>query len=198
VTSSPVPGAAGPVGSTAFARVASRTVYRGRSTIRIETIRDASGTTFEREIVAHADAVAMVAVDAEDRVALVRQYRHAVAGDLLEIPAGTLDVPGEAPEEAARRELAEEAGLASAHLVPLGRVWNSAGWCDEGTILFLATDLTAVPPPEGYAPRAEEAAMTVEWHPLDALHRAALDGTLTDAKTVIGVLRAVAVLRAGT
>ena len=180
--------------SAPFPVVASRVLLRARATVRIDTLADPAGGTFEREVVAHDDAVAMVAVDAEGRVALVRQYRHPTGTALLEIPAGTLDRPGEPPEDAAHRELAEEVGLAAGRLEDLGRIWNSAGWSDEATTLFLATDLRPAPPPPGYEAREEEAAMEVVWRPLPDLVRAAQDGTLDDAKTVIGVLRAAAVL----
>jgi len=191
------PAPSGPVGDGGYPVVGSRRPYRGRSSVRIDTLRDGDGTTFEREIVEHDDAVAVVAVDADGRVALVRQYRHATGGMLLEIPAGTLDVPGETPEAAVHRELAEEAGLAAGTLRPLGRIWNSSGWCDEATTLFLATGLRPAPAPAGYVPRAEEAAIRVEWRDLDALHRDVLDGTITDAKTVVGIVRARAALRGG-
>lgn len=180
-----------------FRVTASRHLLHARSSVRLDTLVAPDGTAFDREVVEHDDAVAMVAVDAEGRVALVRQYRHPTAGHLLEIPAGTLDVPGESVEAAARRELAEEAGLAAATLRPLGRVWNSAGWSDEATTLLLATELRPVPPPPGYAPRDEEAAIEVTWRPLADLVAEALDGRLTDAKTVIGVLRAGGVLGVG-
>lgn len=173
---------------------ASRHLLHARSSVRLDTLVDPEGSAFEREVVEHDDAVAVVAVDREGRVALVHQYRHPTGGHLLEIPAGTLDVPGESVEAAAHRELAEETGLAAGTLRPLGRVWNSAGWSDETTTLLLATDLRPVPPPEGFVPRAEEAAMEVIRRPLAELVAEALDGTLTDAKTVIGVLRAAAVL----
>jgi 8-oxo-dGTP pyrophosphatase MutT (NUDIX family) len=197
VTGASDPPAPGGDGRAGFALVGSRTLLRARSTVRLDTLRDADGTTFEREVVEHADAVAMVAVDDGGRVAMVRQYRHATGGMLLEIPAGTLDVPGETPEGAAHRELAEETGLAAGTLRELGRIWNSAGWCDEATTLFLATDLRPAPAPPEYVPRAEEAAMAVEWHDLEDLVRAAVAGALTDAKTVVGVLRASSALRGG-
>ena len=177
-----------------FRVVASRHLLHARSSVRLDTLVDGDGATFDREVVEHDDAVAVVAVDDARRVALVRQYRHPTSGHLVEIPAGTLDVPGESVEDAARRELAEEAGLAADHLRTLGRIWNSAGWSDEATTLLLATGLRPAPPPPGYLPRAEEAAIEVLWRPLDELVTAALDGSLRDAKTVVGVLRAAAAL----
>jgi 8-oxo-dGTP pyrophosphatase MutT (NUDIX family) len=187
----------GPHSPRAFAVVGSRHLLHARSSVRLDTLEGPDGATFEREVVEHDDAVAVVAVDADGRVALVRQYRHPTGAYLLEIPAGTLDVPGEPVEAAALRELAEEAGLAADELRPLGRVWNSAGWSDEATTLLLATGLRPVPPPAGYVPRAEEAVIEVTWRPLDELVHEALDGTLTDAKTIVGVLRAAAALDVG-
>ena len=192
------PGAGVDPRASGYAVVGTRRLLSARSSVRVDTLAEADGTTFEREIVEHADAVAIVAVDAEARVALVEQYRHATGGRLLEIPAGTLDVPGEAPAAAAARELAEEAGLAAGRWTPLGRVWNSAGWSDEATTLYLATELRPVPPPAGYVPRAEEAAMDVVWRRLEELVADAVDGTLTDAKTVVGLLRAAARLGVAT
>lgn len=104
---------------------------------------------------------------------------------------------GESSEDAAHRELAEEVGLATDELIALGGLWNSAGWSDERTELFLARRTRPAPVPEGFEATDEEAVMTVEWRALDALVRAALDGELEDAKTVVGVLRARAVLDAG-
>ena len=181
-----------------FRLTASRHLLHARSSVRVDALVGPDGTAFEREVVEHDDAVGVVAVDDAGRVALVRQYRHPTRGHLLEIPAGTLDVPGESAEAAAHRELAEEAGLAAEVLRPLGRVWNSAGWSDEATTLLLATGLRSVPPPDGYEPRAEEAAIEVVWRPLGDLVAEALDGALTDAKTVIGILRAASVLGVGT
>ena len=177
-----------------FRLLASRSLLRARSSVRIDTLVGADGASFDREVVEHDDAVGIVAVDDRGRVAILEQYRHPTSGHLLEIPAGTLDVPGEAADVAARRELAEEAGLAAAELRPLGRIWNSAGWSDEGTTLFLATDLAPAPAPPGFVPRAEEAAMRLHWRSLTELVAQALTGELTDAKTVVGVLRAAAVL----
>jgi len=179
-----------------FQTVSSTRGYRGFSSVRIDVVRGSAGE-FTREVVEHADAVAVVALDSSGRVALVRQYRHPLESLLLEIPAGTLDVAGESPEDAARRELAEEVGLAASELIPLGAVWNSAGWSDERTFLYLAPSTRSATRPEGFTAEDEEAEMAVEWWPLDHLVRAVLDGSVTDAKTIIAVLRAQAHLRAG-
>ena len=180
-----------------FRTVASEYRYRGFSSVRVDTVEGPEGR-FTREIVEHPDAVAVVALDDEGRVALVRQFRQPLGHDLLEIPAGTLDVPGESPAEAARRELAEEVGLAADVLVPLGRICNSAGWSDEVTTLFLAPSTRPAERPYGFTLEDEEATMTVEWWPLDTLVAEVLGGSIEDAKTAVGVLRARAVLSAGT
>jgi 8-oxo-dGDP phosphatase len=178
-----------------FRTLASRHAYRGFSSVRIDTVVNSSdGRTFTREVVEHGDAVAIVALDAEGRVALLEQFRQPLGTTLREIPAGTLDRPDEDPIAAAHRELAEEIGFASNRLLPLGTLWNSAGWSDERTSLFLALDLRPAARPEGFVLEDEEAAMTLSWRPLDEVVSAALEGRLTDAKTVVGVLRAQHVL----
>ena len=180
-----------------FRVIASSHPYRGFSAVRVDVLEGPDGT-FTREVVEHPDAVAIVALDAAGRVALVRQHRQPIGRDLLELPAGTMDVDGEAPEAAALRELAEEVGLAADVLEPLGTIVNSAGWSDECTILFLAQHTYAVAPPTGFVAADEEAVMTVEWRDLDAVVDDALAGAIEDAKTIIGVLRARAALdRAG-
>lgn len=176
-----------------FHTLTSQHLYRGFSSVRIDTIQGPSGR-FTREIVEHPDAVAIVALDADRRVALVRQHRQPVGHDLLEIPAGTLDIVGEDPVDAARRELAEEVGLSTDTLLPLGRMWNSAGWSDELTMLYLAPATRPAPRPDGFVLEDEEAVMSVEWVPLNDLVQAALEGAIEDAKTVVGVLRARAAL----
>jgi len=179
-----------------FRTVTSEHRYRGFSSVRVDVV-EGPGGNFTREVVEHPDAVAVVALDGEGRVALVRQYRHPLGTTLLELPAGTLDVVGESPERAAHRELAEEVGLAADRLLGLGVLWNSAGWSDERTALYLAPSTRPAPRPEGFEAEDEEALMSVEWLPLDDVVRAALAGELEDAKTVVGVLRARARLEAG-
>lgn len=179
-----------------FGTVSSRHEYVGRSSVRIDVVAGPAGE-FTREVVEHADAVAIVALDDEGRVALVRQHRQPTGHELLEIPAGTLDIDGEPPEAAAHRELAEEVGLAADRLVPLGSIWNSAGWSDERTTLYLAPTTRPAPRPDGFTAEDEEAAMRLEWWQLDVLVAAVLRGDIEDAKTVVGVLRAHAALEAG-
>lgn len=179
-----------------FRTVASRYAHRGFSSVRIDELDGPDGR-FTREVVEHPDAVAIVALDDARRVALVRQYRHPLGHTLLELPAGTLDVTGESPEAAAHRELAEEVGLAADVLVPLGALWNSAGWSDERTLLFLARTTRPTAAPDGFRAEGEEAAMTVEWWPLADLLDDVRRGAIEDAKTVVGIVRAAALLEDG-
>ncbi|MYG98080.1 MAG: NUDIX hydrolase [Acidimicrobiaceae bacterium] len=139
-----------------------------------------------RDVVHLRGAVAVVAVDGDD-VVLLRQYRTPVEGELLEIPAGTRDVGGEDPAGTARRELAEEAGLACESLEQLGTFFNSPGFCDELTHVFLATGLSEVPrEPDG----AEEEWMTIDRVGLDEAIEMIGRGQIRDAKTIIGLLLA--------
>ncbi|SVA08010.1 uncharacterized protein METZ01_LOCUS60864, partial [marine metagenome] len=142
-------------------------------------------------VIRHPGAVAVVAVDG-DEVVLVRQFRAALEAEMLEIPAGKLDVPGEPLEAAARRELVEEAGLDAPQLELLVRFHNSGGFCDEETSVFLATELVEATPE---AVSVEEQYLTVERVRLDDVHDLIADGTITDAKTVIGLLTALRRLR---
>ncbi len=116
----------------------------------------------------HPGAVVVVPVDGDDAL-LVRQYRVAVGGTILEVPAGKRDVPGEAPAATAARELEEEIGRRAGRLEPLCEFFNTPGFCDEYTYLFLATDLVEVP---RNAVSAEEAHMQIERVPLDRGRRA--------------------------
>jgi 8-oxo-dGTP pyrophosphatase MutT (NUDIX family) len=156
-------------------------VYRGRLVdVRVESFRHADGEVVKREIVRHQGAVGVVAYD-EEAVWLVRQPREAVGEELLEIPAGRLDVEGEQPAETARRELAEEIGRGARDWEPILSYYSSPGFTDERVHLFCATGL--------YEQRAEseenERIEVVPW-PLSQLARAIEQ--CRDAKTLIGLL----------
>lgn len=140
------------------------------------------GREVEREIIMHPGAVAMIPLVDEDHVCLVRNYRPTVAATLLEIPAGTLE-PGEAPEPAAVRELAEETGFRAKRWRKLAEFHPSPGVLSERMFLYLAQELT--PGPTDL--EEDECLQTeiVSWG--DAL-RWALDGTIRDAKTLVGIL----------
>ena len=145
-----------------------------------------AGERIERYVFRHPGAVGVVPVDGDD-VVLVRQFRPAVEMEMLELPAGKLDVPGEEPADAARRELVEEAGLDAPEMVELARFHNSVGFSDELTIVYLATNLIPTKP---MAVSVEERYLSVERVPLDQVLRLVAAGTITDAKTVIGLLAA--------
>jgi 8-oxo-dGTP pyrophosphatase MutT (NUDIX family) len=165
-----------------FEPLGGRTVYEGRIvTLRIERFRFPDGEEVEREIVRHQGAVGVLVHDDAD-LFLVRQPREAIDDpDFLEIPAGRLDVEGEAPLDAAKRELAEEIGRAAATWEPITDYVSSVGVMDEVVHLFHATDLTSASAESEHNERIE----IVRW-PLADLD-GAIDAT-RDAKTLIALL----------
>jgi ADP-ribose pyrophosphatase len=138
----------------------------------------------DQEVVRHPGAAAIVPVDGEGNVTLVRQYRYALDDWLLEVPAGTLR-PGEAVDGCARRELAEEAGLAAETLEPLGSIVTAPGFTDERIHLFLARGLRAVP-----QDLDDDENLRVERLPFAEAVRRARSGEIDDAKSVCALLRA--------
>jgi ADP-ribose pyrophosphatase len=154
----------------------SRTVYDGKL---IDVVVERWGEN-EREIVEHPGAVAIVAVDADDRVAFVRQLREPARARLLELPAGTLD-PGESPEECAHRELREETGLNGGTWTPLARFWTTPGFCRELMHVFVAEGVE-----RGEAMPAQDEELELVRIPAEDLD--AHLGELEDAKTLAGVL----------
>ncbi|HET9543606.1 MAG TPA: NUDIX hydrolase [Acidimicrobiales bacterium] len=170
-----------------FTKRGEREVWSGAVISVVQgTFVSPSGATFERDVVHHPGAVAVVPVDG-DEVVLVRQYRAAVDLEILEIPAGKRDVAGEAPELTAHRELAEEVGLTAGRLVKLAEFYNSIGFSDELSHVFLGTELSPVPDDRQ---GEEEEHMTVERIRLDDVPALVAAGELVDAKTVIGLLMA--------
>lgn len=157
-----------------------------RVSLSVIDVEGDDGSRHERALVSVPRAVAIVPVDGDD-VILVRQYRAPLDGTLLEIPAGTMDVEGEAAVDTARRELVEEAGFEAAHLEELVGFHNMAGCSDHLTTVYLATGLTAC---DHAREGPEEAGMTVERVELDAAVAMIGTGAITDAKTVIGLLLA--------
>ena len=148
------------------------------------------GTTAVRDIVQHVGAVAVVALDDDDNVVLVNQYRHPVGRRLWELPAGLIDVEGEPLVGAAARELAEEADLVAARWHLLAEVRTSPGYSNEKLRVFLARDQSPVPDADRYERRHEEAELTVEWVKLDDAVAMALRGEITNATCLVGVLAA--------
>src|SRR5215210_247180 len=146
----------------------SEQVYEGRViSLRRDTVTMPGGGSSVREIVHHPGAVAVVALDADGRVVLVRQYRHPVGRHLWELPAGLRDSDGEPPLETAKRELAEEAQLAAARWSLLTTSYSSPGFCDEQVLIYLAEELADVERPDGFVVEHEELDMTLDRVPLD-------------------------------
>ena len=177
-----------------FRRLAERELYRGPLiSVAVGTFAAPDGTTFERDVVHHPGAVSVVPVVSEgEAVILVRQYRAAVDRDLLEIPAGKRDVAEEPPEVTARRELEEEIGMRAGRLEKLAEFFNSPGFCDEHSFVFMALDLD---PCETSAQGVEEQHMTLEEVQLDAVPGLIASGRIVDAKTIIGLCLAREALR---
>jgi 8-oxo-dGTP pyrophosphatase MutT (NUDIX family) len=170
-------------------RIGSKTVYEGTiASVRIDRFRYGDGSEADREVVAHPGAVAVVAHD-DVHIYLVRQPREAVGeAAMLELPAGKLDVPGEAPLDCARRELAEEVGLEASGWTELKRFYTSPGFAEEQVTVYLATDLRWVE----HRPDPDERVEVAPW-PLDDL-----DGAIAecdDAKSLIGMLMLRDILR---
>jgi 8-oxo-dGTP pyrophosphatase MutT (NUDIX family) len=149
-------------------------------------VESAAGEEFDRHVVHHPGAVVVVPVIADEAL-MVRQWRVATGRDLLEVPAGKRDVDGEPPETTANRELEEEIGYVAGRLDKLCEFYNSPGFCDEYTHLFLATELEER---TRAAVSHEEAAMTIERVPLDRVDDLIASGELVDAKSIIGLLLA--------
>ncbi len=171
---------------TGFAKRGERVIHRGQIvTLAEATFVDPDGEEFQREVVHHPGAVSVVAVlDDGGTAVLVRQYRGPIEGVLLEIPAGKLDVDGEAPEVAAARELEEEVGWRPGRLEKLAEFYNSPGFCDERATVYLALDLVHCP---SSAQGVEERHMTIEHVALSDVPAMIADGRILDAKTIIGL-----------
>ena len=168
-----------------------RNVFTGRVlTLNLERVRLPNGRIAELEIAHHPGGAAVVALDDEGRVCLLRQYRHAAGGWLTELPAGKLD-GGEPPLECAQRELAEEAGVTARQWEKLGECFSSPGVLTEVLHLFLARDLA----PADARPEEHEV-FEASWIPLDEAVELAAKGQLRDAKSLIGLLWARERLRA--
>ena len=154
-----------------------------------DVVSTPSGGEMRRQYATHPGAVAIVPWDEEtDRIAVVRQYRHPVGMDLVEIPAGLLDVDGEAYRVAAERELAEEAELKAGRWDVLVDIVTTPGACEESLRIFLARDLSPTPRPDGFELEGEEAEMVRELVPRADLVDLAFSGGCQSPSLVAGLL----------
>jgi len=163
--------------------LSSQLIYEGRVVrLRVDTVQVSSGRETKREIVEHDDCVAIIAIDAEDNVLLVKQFRKPIEKELLEIPAGGID-PGESPEEAVKREMREETGYLPRKVAPLGGFYSAPGYATEYLYLYLATDLI---PSQLFAEDTEGISL-VRAAP-EEIPELISSGGICDAKSIAGLL----------
>ena len=163
--------------------LSSQLIYEGRAVkLRVDTVQMPGGRKTTREIIEHSDCVAIIAIDADDNILLVRQFRKPVEKELLEIPAGGID-PGEDPETTVSRELSEETGYQPQRLEKLGGFYSAPGYCSEYLYLYLATDLV---PHQLYAEDTEN--ITLVRVPISQIHSLITSGSICDAKSIAGLL----------
>ncbi len=161
----------------------SRTVYEGKIIkVKVDEVRLQNGLVATREVIIHPGAVAILAEDAEGRVLLVRQFRYAAAQELWELPAGKLE-PGEDPQLAAQRELAEEAGVVALRWRLLFSMYTAPGFCNEELWLWHALDLS----PGALAMDWDES-ISVQSFSRQELREMVEQGLIRDAKTLVGLL----------
>jgi 8-oxo-dGDP phosphatase len=176
------------VGEHEFDTVSSQTLYVGNIfALRTDEVRMPHGNIARREVVEHFGAVAILALDDDNNVMLVYQYRHPLGRRLWELPAGLLDLGGEPPHITAARELKEEAGLAAAEWRTLVDLDSTPGFSDESVRVYLATGLTDVGRPEAHD---EEADLTLRWFPLEDAVRKVFSGEIVNSIAVAGILAA--------
>ncbi len=167
--------------------VTTRQIFKGRIIeLRVDDVALPNGRSVSLDIVHHPGAAAIVAIDSDGTVPLLRQFRHAVGGYIWEVPAGTLG-SGEAPEACARRELQEETGLAASEWTALGSIVTTPGFCDERIHLFLARHLKETP-----QALDDDEVLTVTRVPFARALEMVRDGTIEDAKSIAALTRAAA------
>ena len=163
--------------------VESKRIYQGKVVaLRIDTVQLPNGRVTTREIVEHGDSVAIVPLDDDGNVVLVRQYRKPVEGTLLEVPAGSVD-EGEDPAACATRELSEETGYITSRIEPLASFYMTPGFCTERMHVFLATGLT----PGKAHPESDEHIQVV-LVPLAEVQDIIRRGEVQDAKSIVSLL----------
>ncbi|MBQ9492628.1 MAG: NUDIX hydrolase [Oscillibacter sp.] len=160
-------------------------VFKGRIfSVHVDKVRLPNGETSTREVIEHGGGAAILALDENDNVLVVTQYRYTFGRTLLELPAGKLD-PGEDPAAAALRELKEETGAVPDTFLPLGRILPSPGCYSERLYLYLARGLRL-----GEQHLDHNEFLNVARIPFEEMVRRCLDGEIEDAKTVVAVLKA--------
>jgi 8-oxo-dGTP pyrophosphatase MutT (NUDIX family) len=169
-----------------FETVSSETIYCGKIfALRVDEVRMPGGSVAKREVVEHYGAVAVLAMNDDNEIVMVYQYRHPIGRRLWELPAGLLDVDGEAPHITAARELEEEAGLAAKQWRVLVDLDSTPGFSDESVRVYLATGLSDVGRPEAHD---EEADLTLRWFPMDEALRMIMSGEVVNTIAVAGIL----------
>ena len=171
-------------------RLEAKTICGG-SVFRVErlVVRLPDGRTAGRDVLRHNGGACVVPLDSEGRIHLVRQYRVAIDRETLEIPAGKLE-PGEDPYACAIRELREETGLTAGQVRPLSTIHTTPGYSDERLYIYLATDLA-----QGDSCTDPEEFLSHEVHSFDDCLAMVDDGTISDSKTVVGLLAAARLIR---
>ncbi len=180
-----MPGDAGTGGaaSARARRLSSRRIYSGKVlSLDVDEIEEPGGVHATREVVRHAGSVAVLALQDDGRIVLVRQYRYPPDAALWELPAGRLD-PGESPEEAAQRELQEEIGYRARELRQVAFFYTTPGFCDESMHVFRATGLV-----EGRADPDDDERIEVQAFPLAELDAMIGRGEIREAKTLVAIL----------
>lgn len=179
--------------------LSSDTVYKGRIwDVRSDAFELTDGAAvLHRDYIEHPGAVAILPMDDDGRILMLRQYRHPVGMDLWEVPAGLLDVDGESNLDAAARELAEEADLTASQWYVLTDFFTSPGSSSEAIRIYLARGLSEVLPEERHVRTDEEAEIQFAWVDLDVAVRAVLAGRLHNPSAVVAVLAADAARRTG-
>ena len=165
-----------------FETIHSEMKYQGKAfDVRQDQVRLLDGQVVHLDIVEHVGAVTLIPVDETGEIWFVRQYRHATGKDLLELPAGTIEL-GEPPEECARREIREETGMACRELRKVGEFFLAPGYSTEYMYVYLATGLYPDP-----LPGDSDEFLSVEKIPLDQAYQMAKSGEIQDAKSLVGL-----------
>jgi ADP-ribose pyrophosphatase len=170
-------------GKAGGSRLSTRRIYAGKVLdLDVDEVVEPGDVRATREVVRHTGSVAVLTVDAGGRIALVRQYRYAVDEALWELPAGRIDA-GETPEQAAGRELEEEAGIRAAKLERLAFFYTTPGFCDEKMYVFRATELADVP-----ARPEEDERIELRWFAPAEIDAMLDSGELREGKTLVALL----------